>query len=262
MFSRSPRYWRGAAGFFAAEERGQKAKGFAPRLGAQPSPAATIGRDSVAIDAGLRSYMLSVYNYMASGVLLTGIVAMLFARSGMMQSLYNAQGTGMSGLGWLVTLAPLAIVLVMSFGINRISTGTAQVLYWAFAVLMGLSLSSVFIVYTGGSIAFTFFATAASFLSLSLWGYTTKKNLSGFGTFFIMGLFGLIVAMVINMIWPSGPMTLAISALGVLIFAGLTAYDTQKIKSMYLVVRGSDFAGKSAIMGALTLYLDFINLFL
>jgi FtsH-binding integral membrane protein len=129
-------------------------------------------------------------------------------------------------------------------------------------VLMGLSLSSVFIVYTGGSIAVTFFATAASFLSLSLWGYTTKKDLSGFGTFLIMGLFGLLVAMLINMIWPSGPMTLAISALGVLIFAGLTAYDTQKIKSMYFVVRGSDFAGKSAIMGALTLYLDFINLFL
>jgi FtsH-binding integral membrane protein len=239
------------------------ANGFDPRLGAQPSPATTIGRDSVAVDAGLRSYMLSVYNYMASGVLLTGIVAMLFARSGYVLSLFDLTTGRMNGLGWIVMLAPLGLVMIMSFGINRISTGAAQALYWVYATVMGLSLSTIFLVYTGGSIAVTFFATAASFLSLSLWGYTTKKDLSGFGTFFLMGLFGLIVAMVINMIWPSGPMTLAISALGVLIFAGLTAYDTQKIKSIYFAVAGNGEAmAKSAVIGALNLYLDFINMFL
>jgi FtsH-binding integral membrane protein len=237
------------------------ANGFDPRLGAQPSPAATFGRDSIAVDAGLRSYMLSVYNYMASGVLLTGIVALLFARSGAVLSLFNQTG-GMNGLGWLVMLSPLAIVMIMSFGINRISTGTAQALYWVYATVMGLSLSTIFLVYTGGSIATTFFATAAAFVSLSLWGYTTKKNLSGFGTFLLMGLVGLLVAMLINAFFPSGPMTLAISAIGVLLFAGLTAYDTQKIKSMYFYVGGTEFAAKSALMGALTLYLDFINLFL
>jgi FtsH-binding integral membrane protein len=238
------------------------ANGFDPRLGAQPSPATTFGRDSVAVDAGLRSYMLSVYNYMASGVLLTGIVALLFARSGAVLSLFNPQTRGMNGLGWIVMLSPLALVMIMSFGINRISTGTAQALYWVYATVMGLSLSSIFLVYTGGSIATTFFATAAAFTSLSLWGYTTKKDLSGFGTFLLMGLVGLIVAMLVNMFFPSGPMTLAISAIGVLLFAGLTAYDTQKIKSMYFYVGGTEFARKSAIMGALTLYLDFINLFL
>src|SRR3954464_6035556 len=135
MFSRSARYWRRAAAFSAAKETVHMANGFDPRLGAQPSPATTIGRDSVAIDAGLRSYMLSVYNYMASGVLLTGIVALLFARSGAMLSLFTFEGgrVGMNGLGWVVTLAPLAIVLIMSFGINRISTGTAQALYWLYA---------------------------------------------------------------------------------------------------------------------------------
>jgi FtsH-binding integral membrane protein len=238
------------------------ANGFDPRLGAQPSPATTIGRDSVAVDAGLRSYMLSVYNYMASGVLLTGIVALLFATSGAVLSMYDLTTGKLNGLGWIVMLAPLAVVMILSFGINRLSTGAAQALYWAYATLVGLSLSTIFLVYTGPSIALTFFATAAAFLSLSLWGYTTKKDLSGFGTFLLMGVVGLIVAMLLNAFFPSGPMTLAISAIGVLLFAGLTAYDTQKIKSMYFVVRGTDFAGKSAIMGALRLYLDFINLFL
>jgi hypothetical protein len=238
------------------------ANGFDPRLGAGPTSATTLGRDSVAVDAGLRSYMLSVYNYMASGVLLTGIVALLFARSGAVLSLFDLTTGRMNGLGWIVMLAPLAIVMIMSFGINRLSTGAAQALYWVYATVMGLSLSTIFLVYTGGSIAVTFFATAAAFLSLSLWGYTTKRDLSGFGTFFLMGLVGLIVAMLINAFFPSGPMTLAISAIGVLLFAGLTAYDTQKIKSMYYYVGGTEFAGKSAIMGALKLYLDFINLFL
>lgn len=227
-----------------------------PGIAAQ-APTTPVGRD-VAFDAGLRSHMLSVYNYMTSGILLTGIVALLFSQwSGAPAILF---GPGI--LKYLIMFAPLAFVLVMSFGINRLSTGTAQLLYWAFAVAMGLSLSSIFFIYTGGSIGLTFFATAASFASLSLYGYTTKRDLSGMGTFLIMGVVGLIVAMLLNLWMQSEPMMYAISALGVLIFAGLTVYDTQKIKSLYFELRGSDFLGKAAIMGALNLYLDFINMFL
>jgi hypothetical protein len=238
------------------------ANGFDPWGTATPQPATTIGRSDVAVDAGLRSYMLSVYNYMASGVLLTGIVAMLFSRGGAESPAAQIMGAG-GLLAWVIILSPLAIVMIMSFGINRLSAGTAQALYWAYAVLMGLSLSTVFLVYTGASIATTFFASAVAFLSLSLWGYTTKKDLSAFGTFLIMGLVGLIVASLVNIFLRSPAMNLAISAIGVLVFAGLTAYDTQKIKSMYFVVAGTgELAKKTAIMGALTLYLDFINLFL
>jgi len=227
-----------------------------PRIGAS-QPTTTIGRD-VTYDAGLRSHMLSVYNYMASGVLLTGIIAVLFANwSGAPAVLY-----GPGPLKYVIMFAPLAFVLVLSFGINRLSTGTAQLLFWAFAAVMGVSMASIFFVYTQGSIATTFFATAAGFASLSLWGYTTKKDLSGMGTFLIMGLFGLIVAMVVNLFLQSSAMELAISAIGVLIFAGLTAYDTQKIKSLYYEVGGTEFHGKAIVMSALTLYLDFINMFL
>jgi FtsH-binding integral membrane protein len=151
--------------------------------------------------------------------------------------------------------------MVMSFGMNRLSTGALQGLFWAFAFVMGLSMSSIFLVFTGASIAQTFFAVAAAFLGLSLWGYTTKKDLSGMGTFLIMGVVGLLVAMVINIFLQSTAMQLAISAIGVLLFAGLTAYDTQKIKSMYAYVAGTDMMGKVVIMGALNLYLDFINMF-
>ena len=217
--------------------------------------AASAGASADVRDAGLRSYMLSVYNYMASGVLLTGIIAMLFASSGYAAAVLNTP------LRWVIMLAPLGFVMVLSFGINRLSTATAQALYWAFAVVMGLSLSSIFLVYTGTSIATTFFATAAAFAGLSLYGYTTKRDLSAFGTFLIMGLVGLIVAMVINLFLQSSALALAISFIGVLLFAGLTAYDTQKIKSMYFYVAGTDMVGKSVIMGALTLYLDFINMF-
>ena len=213
------------------------------------------------VDAGLRSYMLSVYNYMASGVALTGVVAMLFARSGYAQTLVGANG-GLSGLGLLFAFAPLAFVLVLSFGINRISTGTAQLLYWAYAAIMGVSLSTIFLAYTGASIATTFFATAGAFAGLSLYGYTTKKDLSGWGTFLIMGVVGIIIASLINMFVQSSMMAMIISIIGVLLFAGLTAYDTQKIKSMYYQVAGTDFFGKAVVMGALTLYLDFINMFL
>jgi FtsH-binding integral membrane protein len=197
---------------------------------------------------------------MASGVLLTGIVALLFAPYAA-DVLVSSTGRGLSGLGWLVTLAPLGFVMVMSFGINRISTGTLQLLFWAFATVMGLSMSTLFLAYTGTSIAQTFFAVAAAFLGLSLYGYTTKKDLSGFGTFLIMGVVGLLVAMVINIFLQSSAMALAISAIGVLLFAGLTAYDTQKIKSMYAHVAGTDMMGKVVIMGALNLYLDFVNMF-
>ncbi len=209
-----------------------------------------------AVDAGLRSYMLSVYNYMGSGVLLTGIVALLAFQSGLTQSMIG------SPLMWVVMLAPLAFVLVLSFGINKLSTTAAQALFWAYAAMMGLSMSTIFIAYTGTSIATTFFATAAAFLGLSLYGYTTKKDLSGFGTFLIMGVVGILVAMLINLFVQSSALGLAISVIGVLLFAGLTAYDTQKIKSMYFYVRGTDFVGKSVVMGALTLYLDFVNMFM
>jgi uncharacterized protein len=237
------------------------ANGFDPRIGGGANPT-TIGRADVAVDAGLRAHMLSVYNYMTSGVLLTGVVALLFAESGAVLSLFNLQTGSPSLLGYLVMLAPLGIVLVMSFGINRISTGAAQVLYWVYAVIMGLSLSTIFLVYTNGSIALTFFATAAAFASLSLYGYTTKRDLSAMGTFLIMGLVGIIVASIANLFWMNDTFSLVIAALGVLIFAGLTAYDTQKIKSMYYAVAGTDFHGKAVIMSALTLYLDFINMFL
>jgi uncharacterized protein len=211
-------------------------------------------------DAGLRSYMLSVYNYMASGVLLTGIVAMLFAQSGAVGILFNEMGRP-SLLGWIVMFAPLGFVMVLSFGINRLSTQAAQMVYWGYAAVMGLSMSTIFMVYTGTSIAQTFFATAAAFAGLSLYGYTTKRDLSGFGTFLVMGLVGLLVAMVINIFLQSSVMSFAISAIGVLIFAGLTAYDTQKIKSLYAHVAGTDMMGKSVVMGALSLYLDFVNMF-
>ncbi len=224
----------------------------------------TAGAGAEARDAGLRSYMLSVYNYMASGVLLTGIVALLFAKSGAISVLFTetARGYSPSLLGWVVMLAPLGIVMLMSFGQMRLSTPAMKALYWVYATVMGLSLSTIFLQYTDMSIAQVFFATAAGFAGLSLWGYTTKKDLSGFGTFLIMGLVGLIVASIVNLFLNSGPLSLAISAIGVLLFAGLTAYDTQKIKSMYAYVGGTDMQGKAVVMGALTLYLDFINMFL
>lgn len=234
-----------------------------PKAGLQGEARAGLdtGARDVAYDAGLRSYMLKVYNYMASGILLTGIVAMLFARGGVESP---AATIIMSGglLSWLIILSPLAFILVMSFGMHRMSTGALQVCFWAFATVMGLSLSTIFLRYTGTSIAQTFFATSAAFVSLSLWGYTTKKDLSGWGTFLIMGVVGLLVAMVINIFLQSQAMTYVISGIGVLVFAGLTAYDTQKIKSMYQYVAGTDMMGKTVIMGALNLYLDFINMFL
>ena len=227
-------------------------------------PAVSVGVPRAARDAGLRSYMLKVYNYMASGVLLTGIVALLFANSGMAAQVF--QGGGL--LPWVIILSPLAIVFAMSFGQNRMSAATLQLLFWAFAGLMGLSMSTIFLVYTGTSIAQTFFAVSAAFLGLSLWGYTTKKDLSGWGTFLMMGVIGVFAGLLINIGiaaftgQPSTTLDLAVSAIGVLVFAGLTAYDTQKIKSIYFTVGGTELAEKSAIYGAVQLYIDFINMFL
>ncbi len=235
-------------------------------FGASPSLNGEIAGREV-FDAGLRQHMLSIYNYMASGVLLTGIVALLTARSGL--ALTFATGP----LMWLVALSPLAIVFAMSFGQNKFSTTTLQALFWGFAVLMGLSMSTIFLVYTSASIATTFLATAGAFAGLSLYGYTTKKNLSAMGTFLTMGVFGLIIAMLLNaFLFKSVGFGLAISLIGVLIFAGLTAWDTQKLKGNYIAIQNAKVTnpamaqaypmGKMVVMGALTLYLDFINMFL
>lgn len=212
-------------------------------------------------DEGLRAYMLKVYNYMASGVLLTGIVAMLFANM-LMGSPALVETVYGSPLRWVLALAPLAFIMVMSFGVNKMSSGMLQMIFWAFATVMGLSLASIFLVYTGESIATTFFVTAASFGALSLYGYTTKRSLSGMGTFLFMGLIGLIIASIVNIFLASGMMHFIISVAGVLIFAGLTAYDTQRIKESYYMMATGEAVAKGAIMGAVSLYLDFVNLFM
>ena len=208
------------------------------------------------LDQGLRRHMLAIYNYMASGVLLSGIVAMLFANSGMALQLMGTP------LGWIIQLAPLGFILAMSFGLNKMQTSTLQVLFWAFCTVMGLSLSTVFVIYTGGSIAVAFFASAAAFAGLSLYGQTTKTSLSAMGSFMVMGLIGLIVASLINLFLQSEALYWALSVIGVLIFAGLTAWDTQRLKEEYAYVAGTELAGKAVVMGALSLYLDFINMFL
>ncbi|MCA0902759.1 Bax inhibitor-1/YccA family protein [Qipengyuania aquimaris] len=221
-------------------------------------------------DAGLRQHMLSIYNMMASGVLLTGIVALLFVNTGLFEAAYQVIQTPRGAavqptmLGWIISLSPLAFILVLSFGgVQRFSKTTLQVFFWSFAVLFGMSMSTIFATYTGESIASAFFASAAAFAGLSLFGYTTKKNLSGWGSFLLMGLIGIIVAMLLNaFFFQSGAMGLVINILGVLIFAGFTAYDTQRLKNEYHYVRGTEYAGKAIVMGALSLYLDFINLFM
>ena len=225
---------------------------------------------SEAVHEGLRTYMLSVYNFMGSGVLLTGLVALLIFKFAVVT---DASGniTALTGLGnaiynsslmWVVALAPLGIVMYMSFGINSMSSSRAQTVFWIFAALMGASLSSIFVVYTGTSISRVFFITAGTFGAMSLYGYTTKKDLTSLGSFLIMGLIGILIASIVNIFLKSSAMYFVISVLGVLIFFGLTAYNTQKIKNMYLESDGNEVMSKKAIMGALTLYLDFINLFI
>ena len=221
--------------------------------------------EAAQIDVGLRQYMLRVYNYMASGLALTGLVAALVAGTPAINELFfqvGARGAAPTGLGWVAIIAPLGLVMAISFGIARMRASTAQGLFWLYAGLMGISLSSIFLIYTGASITRVFFITSASFAGLSLYGYTTKRNLSAFGTFLVMGLWGLMIAMLVNMFIASSALQFVISIAGVGIFAGLTAWDTQKIKEMYFAADDSETAGKKALMGALTLYLDFINLFM
>ncbi|MDO8290916.1 MAG: Bax inhibitor-1/YccA family protein [Parvibaculum sp.] len=230
---------------------------------------ATVTRGDAAIDMGLRSYMLSVYNYMAAGLAITGVVAYVafsmavtqaadgsLALTSLGETLYR------SPLKWVVMLAPLGLVFFLSARIASMSVSAAQISFWTFAGLMGLSLSSIFLIYTGGSITQVFFVTAIAFGGLSLYGYTTKRDLTAMGSFLIMGVIGLIVASLVNIFLQSSALQFAVSALGVLIFAGLTAYDTQKIKEMYYAGDETSTTSKKAIMGALSLYLDFINMFM
>lgn len=222
---------------------------------------------AAAYDLGLRAYMLKIYNYMASALALTGVVAMFAANSpAFVEAIYRVQNghvVGMSPLGWIIAVAPLGLVLWLSFGINRLSASAAQGIFWAYATIMGLSLSSIFLMYTGESIARTFFVTAGTFGAMSIYGYTTKKDLTGMGSFLMMGLIGLILASIVNIFMQSSALAFATSVIGVLIFVGLTAYDTQKLKSMYYQVAGSsEMMAKASVMGALTLYLDFINIFM
>ncbi|PCH82215.1 MAG: hypothetical protein COB90_02105 [Hyphomicrobiales bacterium] len=225
----------------------------------------SVSRTSAEIDQGLRTYMLSVYNYMAVGLAITGFVALAtfqlsFGANGVPTSL--GQALYGSPLKWVVMLAPLGMVFFLSARIHKMSVGTAQMTFWVFASLMGLSLSSIFMIYTGQSITRVFFITAATFGGLSLYGYTTKKDLSGMGSFLMMGLIGIIIASLVNLFLQSSAMQFIISVIGVLVFAGLTAYDTQQIKEMYFAGDSQESMGRKAIMGALRLYLDFINMFL
>lgn len=209
------------------------------------------------IDAGLRSYMVRVFNYMAMGLALTGVVAFWTASSpAMMHAIFQTP------LMWVVLLAPLAMVFFLSFKIDSLSFSTAQTIFWVYAALMGLSISSIFLIYQLPSIARVFFITAATFGAMSLYGYTTKKDLTGWGSFLFMGLIGIIIASLVNIFLKSSAMQFIISVIGVLVFTGLTAYDTQQIKEMYYEGDGEAVMGKKALMGALRLYLDFINLFL
>ncbi len=233
-------------------------------------------RADAAIDEGLRAYMIRVYNLMALGLAITGLAAfgtvMLATTNDPSTAVATlSNGKMLTGLGaaiygsplrWVVMLAPLGLVFFLSFRVHRMSVSAAQTTFWAYAALVGVSLSSVFLVFTPASIVQTFFITAASFGALSLWGYTTKRDLSGMGSFLFMGLIGIIIASIVNIFLGSSALQFAISVIGVLVFAGLTAYDTQQIKEMYYEGDDATVSGRKAIMGALRLYLDFINLFM
>ncbi len=213
--------------------------------------------DRAEVDVGLRQYMLGVYNYMASGVLLTGIVAFLVSSSpALMQVIFGTP------LMWVVMLSPLAFVFAMSFGINRFSPTTLQALFWGLCTAYGLSFATIFLAFTGESIARVFFISAGAFAGLSLYGYTTKRDLSGFGSFLIMGVFGILLATIVNWFLGSAALQFAISVLGVLVFAGLTAYDTQQIKEMYVEHEEAGVRTKKSVMGALQLYISFVALFM
>jgi uncharacterized protein len=224
--------------------------------------------DQVAIDAGLRAYMIRVYNYMATGVALTGLVAWLTYSAAVTQTSAGLELTSFghavfqSPLMWVLVLAPLGLVFAISFGINRLQPGTALMLFFIYAGLLGVSLASIFLIYTGTSIARVFFISAATFGALSLYGYTTQRDLTGIGSFMFMGLIGIIIASLVNIFLRSTGLDWAISVIGVLVFAGLTAWDTQRIKEMFNPMDDGTIGGRKAVMGALSLYLDFINLFL
>jgi FtsH-binding integral membrane protein len=215
----------------------------------------TAGLRQPTIDAGLRRYMLSVYNYMAVGLGLTGLVAFIAAASGFYQQIAGTP------LIWLVMLAPLAAVLFLTFRMDRMSFATAQTVFWIYAALMGLSLAGILLVYTGASVARVFFISAGTFAAMSLYGYSTGRDLARFGSFLFMGLIGIVLASVVNIFVASSTLHFVISVIGVLLFTGLTAYDTQRIKAIYVSGRAGAEMAKLALMGALTLYLDFINLF-
>jgi len=224
------------------------------------------GTTDLAFDAGLRAHMIRVYNYMASGLALSGIVAFALFSSSEIASLFfelapGNRVVGLNMLGWIAIFAPLGLLLLVGFRAQQMSVTGVQAVYWSVTALMGVSLSLLLFRYTGASVARTFFVTAASFGALSLYGYTTKRDLTAMGKFLFMGLIGLVLAGLVNMIWPNGTMSFIISAAGVLIFSGLIAYDTQKIKEQYAEAWGRDVAEKVAIFGALSLYLDFVNLF-
>jgi len=224
--------------------------------------------DQVAIDAGLRAYMIRVYNYMAAGVALTGVVAWLTFSAAVVQTSAGLQLTAFGQavfqgpLLWILMLAPLGLVFAISFGINRLQPGTALTLFFVYAGLLGVSLASIFLISTGESITRVFFISAAAFGALSLYGYTTQRDLTAVGSFMFMGLIGIIIASLVNIFLHSSGLSWAISIIGVLVFAGLTAYDTQAIKEMYDPMDDGTVGGRKAVMGALRLYLDFINLFL
>ena len=225
--------------------------------------------DQAAVDEGLRAYMLKVYNYMTTGLVLTGFIAYFFGKASV--EAYLPQGVILtplgnalfnSGLSWVIMLAPLGFVFYLSARIHKMSFSAAQITFWIFASIMGLSLASIFIQFTGESIARVFFITAGTFGAMSLYGYTTKRDLTKLGGFLFMGLIGIILASIVNIFLQSGPMAFAISVIGVLVFVGLTAYDTQNIKNMYYGGDSEEIGSKKALMGALKLYLDFINLFI
>ena len=226
--------------------------------------------DQGIIDQGLRTYMLKVYNYMTTGLLLTGLVAYFFGKASIVTNELG-QIIGITPIGamlfgsplkWIVMLAPLGFVFYLSAKINKMSVSSAQITFWIFSAIMGLSLASIFIVYTQASIARVFFISSGTFAAMSLYGYTTKKDLTKLGGFLFMGLIGIIIASLVNLFFQSSALHFAISVIGVLVFVGLTAYDTQSIKNMYYAGDSESVGGKKALMGALRLYLDFINLFI
>ncbi|MBR2922789.1 MAG: Bax inhibitor-1/YccA family protein [Alphaproteobacteria bacterium] len=216
------------------------------------------------IDEGLRSYMLKVYNFMAGGLCLTGVAAWLVANTSLLGVFFNItpQGASLSGLGWLALIAPLIMVFAFSWVVSSGTAKQVQMLFWSYSLLMGVSLTPAFLLYTQSSLVRVFLITAGSFGALSLYGYTTKKDLSGLGSFLIMGLFGLIIASIVNIFVKSSGFDWALSFIGVGIFAGLTAFDSQRIRSIYSSADSDETLTKKALMGALSLYLDFINLFL